>query len=90
MLPALCGEMALATIPRARVAEGNTVSEAKLKSYAEAMLSRLLSGAAPGASAAGPRKFRIAGAVVPGTSGPAFRATVTGEAEATRLGKGSF
>ncbi|MFG1305377.1 hypothetical protein V5F34_14730 [Xanthobacter autotrophicus] len=90
MLPALCGEMALATIPRARVAEGNTVSEAKLKSYAEAMLSRLLSGAAPDASAAGPRKFRIAGAVVPGTSGPAFRATVTGEAEATRLGKGSF
>ncbi|MFG1301740.1 hypothetical protein V5F49_18285 [Xanthobacter sp. V3C-3] len=90
MLPSLCGEMALAVVPRARLADGDKVSEAKLKGYAETVLSRLLSGAAPDAGAPGPRKFRLSGQVVPGDSGPVYRATVTGEAEATRLGKGSF
>lgn len=90
MLPSLCGEMALAVVPRARLADGDKVSEAKLKGYAETVLSRLLSGAAPDAGAPGPRKFRLAGQVVAGESGPLYRATVTAEAEATRLGKGSF
>lgn len=90
MLPSLCGEMALAVVPRARLVDGDKVSEAKLKGYAETVLSRLLSGAAPDAGAPGPRKFRLAGQVVAGPSGPLYRATVTGEAEATRLGKGSF
>lgn len=89
MLPEQCGEMALAVVPRARVMDAGKVSEAKLKAYAETLLARLLSGAAPDA-ASGPRKFKVSGAVAPGSSGPVFKASVTGESEATRLAKGSW
>lgn len=89
-LPSLCGEMALATIPRAKVMEGDKVSEAKLKSYADAMLARLLSGAAPEGAAAGSRKFKVSGAIVPGEAGPAYKATVSAESEASRLSKGNW
>lgn len=90
MLPALCGEMALAVVPRARLFEGDKVSDAKLKAYGDTMLARLLSGAAAEAAAPGSRKFKMAGGIVPGGAGPAYKATITGEAEATRLGKGSW
>jgi len=91
-LPAQCGETVLAVIPRAKIADGDKVSDAKLKSYAEGTLARLLSGGAPEGGAAGQRKFKIQNAtVVAGPGGqPMFRATVTGEAEATRLGKGAW
>ncbi|MFS8039167.1 hypothetical protein ACI7BZ_19780 [Xanthobacter sp. AM11] len=92
LLPSVCGESALAVVPRAKLMDGGKVSDARLKAYGEAMLARLLSGAAPEAGTPGARKFKITGAaVVPGEGGaPVFRAVVTGEAEATRLGKGSW
>lgn len=90
LLPSLCGEMALAVVPRAKVAEGDKVLDGKLKAYAEATLSRLLSGASPEGGAAGQRKFKLQGGVVSGEAGPAYKASVTGEAEATRLGKGTW
>lgn len=92
MLPSVCGEMALAVVPRAKLADGDKVSDAKLKAYAEAMLARLLSGAAPDGAGPGSRKYRISGAAVaPGEGGqPAYRASIVGEAEATRLGKGNW
>ncbi|MEP9352195.1 hypothetical protein ABLE93_01210 [Xanthobacter sp. KR7-65] len=90
MLPSLCGEMALVVVSRPKIADGDTVSEAKLKAYGDAMLSRLLSGAPPEATIPGQRKFKLAGAVVPGEAGPAYKATITAEAEATRLGRGNW
>lgn len=92
MLPSVCGEMALAVVPRAKLADGDKVSDAKLKAYAEGILARLLSGATPDGAGAGPRKFKISGATVtPGEGGqPVYRASIVGEAEATRLGKGSW
>lgn len=91
-LPGQCRETALTVIPRAKVADGDKVSEAKLRAYAEAMLTQLLSGAAPDGTAAGQRKFKLQSAsVAAGADGqPVYRAVVTGEAEATRLGKGSW
>lgn len=91
-LPGVCGETALAVVPRARVADGGKVSDAKLKAYADTVLARLLSGAAPEGTAPGARKFKIqSSSVAPGDGGQlVYRANVTGEAEATRLGKGSW
>lgn len=90
MLPSICGEMALAVVPRAKIADGDKVSEAKLKAYADAMLARLLSGAAP-EGGAGQRKFRLSGGTVAAAeSGPVYRVTVVGESEATRLAKGNW
>ncbi|UJX46033.1 hypothetical protein [Xanthobacter sp. YC-JY1] len=88
-LPSLCGEMALAAIPRAKVMEADKVSEAKLKAYGDTMLARVLSGAAP-EGGTGTRKFKVAGAVVPGEAGPAYKATVSAESEASRLAKGNW
>lgn len=91
-LPALCGETALVVVPRGKLTDAGKVSELKLKGYADAVLARWLSGAAPDAGSPGPRKFRIDSATAaagPG-GGLVFRATVTGEAEATRLGKGMW
>lgn len=89
-LPASCGELALAAVPRERIMDGGAVSEAKLKAYAEQLLPRFLSGAEPGARGPGARKFKLTGLqLARSASGlPAVTATLQGDAEATRLGKG--
>lgn len=91
-LPNECGETALATVPRASVSEGGTVSEARLKSFLDGLLARLYSGVPPEGRTPGARKFKITNAAVaPDAAGlPAFSATVTAESEASRLAKGSW
>ncbi|MFG1478075.1 hypothetical protein V5F53_05335 [Xanthobacter sp. V4C-4] len=91
-LPNACTEMALAVVPRAKVSEGAVVSDAKLKTYLETALGRLLAGAPAEGAAGGARKFKLAGvSVAKGAGGaPVFHATVTGESDATRLEKGSW
>lgn len=88
-LPSVCGEMAFASVPRAKLMDGDKVSEAKLKAYGDTMLARVLSGAAP-EGGNGTRKFKVAGSVVPGEAGPAYKATVSAESEASRLAKGNW
>ncbi len=90
-LPAECGETALATVPRAAVSEGAAVFDARLKSYIDALLPRLYSGAPPEGRNPGTRKFKIANAAVADAGGlPAFTATITAESEASRLAKGNW
>lgn len=91
-LPNACTEMALAVVPKAAISDAGAVSDAKLKTYLERALTRLLSGAPAEGSTVGPRKFKLSGAAVAkGPNGlPAFTAQVTGETEATRLEKGSW
>lgn len=90
-LPLGCGEMALATVPSAALGDNGAVSEAKLKSYLDGLIARLVSGAAPENRTPGARKFKITGAGVTSEGGvPVFTATITAESEATRLAKGSF
>ncbi|MEP9348466.1 hypothetical protein [Xanthobacter sp. KR7-225] len=91
-LPSSCGEMALVSVPRERIMDGAEVSEAKLKAYAEQVLPRLISGAEPGARGPGARKFKLSGLQVGrDAAGLAFvGATLQGDAEATRLGKGEI
>lgn len=89
-LPFGCGEMALVPVPRDRIMDGATVSEAKLKAYADQTLSRFLSGADAEASAPGTRKFKLLNAKVEkGADGrPRYTAQLTGDADVTRLGTG--
>lgn len=89
-LPASCGEMALAAVPRERIVDGGAVSEAKLKAYGDQVLPRLLSGAEAGARAPGARRFKLSGVQVARDANglPYLGATLQGDAEATRLGKG--
>lgn len=89
-LPATCGEMALATIPRTAIMEGDAVSEARLKAFADAVLARFLSGGEPDAATPGRRKFKLSGAqVARGPDGVIhYSARLVGDAEATRLGAG--
>lgn len=89
-LPTSCGEMARVAIPRETLMDGDKVSEAKLKAFADAILPRYLSGAKADASVPGTRKFKLEDAkVVRGPDGLLrYEAKLTGDAEATRLGSG--
>lgn len=89
-LPAGCGEMALVAVPRDKIMTGDKVSDEKLKSFADGVLERFLSGAKADAAAPGALKFRLDDAkVVRGADGLVhYEARLVGNAEATRLGEG--
>ncbi|WP_234052957.1 MULTISPECIES: hypothetical protein [unclassified Xanthobacter] len=91
-LPNACTEMALAVVPRARISDGGTLSDAKLKSYLEGMLNRLYSGGSAEGGAVGGRKFKLADVSVAkgADGGPVFSARVTAESEASRLARGGW
>ncbi len=91
-LPNACTEMALVVVPKAKLSDGGTVSDVKLKTYLERALNRLLSGAQAEGSSVGGRKFKLSGATVAkGANGvPVFTAQVTGESDAVRLAKGGW
>lgn len=85
-LPESCGELAIVAVPRGEIMEGGEVSDSKLKSFAEAQLGRLLSGAAPQGRATGRQPYRILDAAVARDAGgaPVFRATIVARASADR------
>ncbi|WP_454915698.1 hypothetical protein [Xanthobacter sediminis] len=86
-LPNACTEMALAVILRDKVSEAGAVSEAKLKTYLQGALNRLLSGGEASGSSVGGRKFKLSDAAVAkgADGGPVFTARATAESQATRL-----
>ncbi len=85
-LPESCGELAIVAVPRSEIMDGAAVSGAKLKSFAEAELSRLMSGAEPTGRTGGKQPYKILDAqVAPDATGqPLFKATITARPSAAR------
>ncbi|MGQ3676341.1 hypothetical protein ACT6QH_12685 [Xanthobacter sp. TB0139] len=91
-LPNNCREMALVSVPRPRIMDGDTISDTKLKTYLEEVLARQLSGGDPEEEASGKQRYALAGAKVERNANnqPVFTATLTVGAEVTGLEKGMW
>ncbi|MGE4373603.1 MAG: hypothetical protein AB7E29_12040 [Xanthobacter sp.] len=91
-LPNNCREMALVSVPRPRIMDGDKISDTKLKTYLEEMLVRQLSGGDPAEGALGKQRYELAQAKVERNSNnhPVFTATLTASADVTGLEKGMW